>query len=162
MRAPAEDQTGSLEASSRSWWQSKLFRREHPVSGRPAHGQAHACIGLVIAAATSIAVAGSGVAGFSRDGHLCRHQAPLDDRQTHPERRDERQEQSSDAMPRPAFHHATSMARLDSMSKSLQLTEPSNPVPTAGRLVARFCPSELAAARPKYGSDRTYRGFRSL
>ena len=121
--APVEDQTGNLEACSRSWWQSNRFPGQYALSGRRAHRQAHACVGLVIAAATPVAVAGPGVTGFSRDGQLCRHQAPLDERHAHPERQYQRQEQNSDAMPTPAFHRAPNMARSDSISKSLQFTQ---------------------------------------
>jgi hypothetical protein len=104
VRAPAEGQTGSLKACSRSSWQSKCFLGNQPVSGRSAYGQAHACIGLVIASAAPIAVAAPGVAGCSRDGQLCRHQTALDEREAHARAERKDQEQSTRPIPMPALH----------------------------------------------------------
>jgi hypothetical protein len=105
VEAPAEDQTGSFEACSRSWRQSHRFPGHQPLSGRPAHRQAHACVGLtIIAAAAAVAATRPGVADFGRDGHLGLHQASLDERQAHPERQQQRQEQSSEPVPRRGKH----------------------------------------------------------
>jgi hypothetical protein len=94
--------------------------RHKPLRGSPAYGQASAGIhALVIAATTAIAAVRTMISAIRRDGNFCRHQAPLDDRQAHPERQYERQEQSSDTMPRPALHRAPNMARLNGISKCL-------------------------------------------
>jgi hypothetical protein len=119
VRAPAEEQAGKLEACFRSWRQSRRFPREEALSGRPAHGQAHFCIGLVIAAATTVAAARPVVSAISSDGHLRRHHTALDKGQTHPEPQQDRQEQNARPMPGPAFHSASKMATPAALSKPL-------------------------------------------
>ena len=120
---PIDERMDGLEACLGGWRQSHRFRGQQRVSSRATDGQARGCIGLVIAAATPIAVAGPSVAGFRWDSHLGRHQAALDDREAHPERHYERHEHSPDAMARPAFHPAPDMARSDTIRKLLQLSE---------------------------------------
>ena len=118
VRAPAEQQVNGLEAWSRSGRQGRRFRQQHSMSGRPAHGQAHACISLVIAATTAVAAARSMIDAISRDGHLRRHHAALHERQAHPERQQERQEERADPMAKAAAHSAAKMATLGLLSKT--------------------------------------------
>jgi hypothetical protein len=56
---------------------------------------------------------------ISRDGHLRRHHAALDEGQTHADPQQNRQEQNARPMPGPAFHGAPNMALLDANGKSL-------------------------------------------
>ena len=125
MGAPAEDQTGSLEAFSRSWGQSRRFSREQALSGGPAYGEADTGFHvLVIAATTAVAAARPVMSLISGDGHPGRHHAALDEGQAHAEPQQDRQERNARPMPGPAFHGEPKMALLNANGKSLQLSPP--------------------------------------
>jgi hypothetical protein len=119
--APAEEQMDGLEAGSGSCRLSRRFPRGHAMSGRAAHRQAHACVGLtILAAAAAVATARSGVTGFSGDGHLRRHQSALHERQAHPKRQQERQEERADPIAKLAAHGRAKMATLGLPSKAFK------------------------------------------
>ena len=102
MRAPAENEVANVEARSGSGRQSKRFPGKQTLYGRRAREEARACVEVGFVAA--IAAMGARLGGFGRNGHLGRHQTPLDERQAHPERQEKRQEQCSDPMLRRAAH----------------------------------------------------------
>ena len=116
---PVEEQMDSLEGCSKSWRQSHWFPRHQSLSRRPAHRQAHACVGLVITATTAVAAARPVMGPISGDGHLRRHDAALDEGQAHAEPQQDRQEQNARPMQGPAFHGRPKMALLDANGKSL-------------------------------------------
>jgi hypothetical protein len=102
VRAPAENEAASVETRSGSWRQSKRFPRKQALSGRRAREEARARV--EVGFITTIAAMGARLGSFGGKGHLCRHQACLDERQAHPERQEKRQEQCSDPMLRRAAH----------------------------------------------------------
>ena len=121
VRAPAEEEIVSQEARSGSCWQSRLFSRRHTLSGRPAHRQAHVCVGLtILAAAAAVATTRSGMTSFGGDGHFRRHQSALHERQTHPKRQQERQEERADPIAKLAAHSGAKMATLGRLSKTFE------------------------------------------
>jgi hypothetical protein len=118
----AQVQPGNLEICSRSYWQRQQFPRHQTLSGRPACGETGGGIHVVmIAAPTAVAATRPVMSVIGRDSHLRRHDAALDQGQAHAEQ--DRQEQCSDAMRRPATHRAPNMARSHGISKSLELTQ---------------------------------------
>jgi hypothetical protein len=104
VRPPAERDIASLEARSSNREQSGRCRRKQALSDRPAQRQACACVDVAIAVGAAIAAVGARLGNFGRDGHLCRHQASLDERHADPERQEKRQEQCSEPMSRRRVH----------------------------------------------------------
>jgi hypothetical protein len=114
--APTEGRRCGAETRSQSRGRSQRLVRQQPVAARPAHRQTGADLGIGVIIAAAIASARPG--GPGRDGHRRRHQATLDEREAHPDRQEEREEEDSNSMPRPASHRGANMAASNADGKA--------------------------------------------
>jgi hypothetical protein len=111
--AVAGDRIGDLEVPFAVRRQSDRLLGQDALTGRCAHRQAGIDGGIaVIAAALRL-----GMSGFGRCGRLGRHHAILDERQAHPNRQRQGQEQDSDPLSGRGFHDGHSMTPRNAGSK---------------------------------------------